>query len=491
VKLASAFPPGRAVVIAGVAGLPWLVGMAIGTGHGVEAVALLVVALSLAVGVLDWRRSVYGLLAYLPFSGLPIIASYPRTAVAVLAKDVLFVIPAYLGFLISRVTGHGRTAMKSGLAVPLALLSMLALAQAFNPSLPSRLVGAIGVKVWLFYIPLFVLGYHLVRDRRDLNLILTVMSIAAVIPVLIGIAEAVAIYSGREALVYRWYGDAASAVTQDFAELTVEGGGTLRRVSSTFSFVAQYFAFTVSMVAITYAWWRGVLRHTRWSIVGAGLWTMVMLAGLLSGARAAFFFIPLLMAFLFLIERRGARLPVRRLVIMSAVIPTAVALFGANPKDLLRYVGQLAGQYFNELFVEGLRQGLATTIVGLGSGIDTSASRYAFSAISGFSAVGGIWYESWFVKALLELGVAGLLLVVLVFSIMTVGGLRRHRRLRDPDLTVISASLLALIVWNIVYCMKGQYLDIDPMNVYFWLFAGVLAAIPRLDATTGVDRGHG
>jgi hypothetical protein len=470
----------RQVVVAlGVVVLPGLAGLAVGTGHGIEAIAVVGVSLFVALGLFNWRRSVYGLLVYLPFSGIPIIAAYPRTALATLAKDVLFVIPAYLGFLVSRVAGQERTTPRNGLAIPLTLLSALVVAQAFNPLLPNRLVGAIGVKVWLFYIPLWILGYHLVRNRADLNRVLAVMSIAAVIPALVGLAEAAAIYSGRAALVYRWYGDAASSATQEFAELAFQGGA-LRRVPSTFSFVAQYFAFTVSMVAITYAWWRGVLRRTRWSLAGIALWVLVMLAGLLSGSRAAFFFIPLLMAVLFLIERPAIRQPLLRLLTASAVIPLVV-LLGGTLRGLLTHVTHLAGEHFQLIFLEGLRQGLAITTFGLGTGIDTNASRYAFSAPTQFTAVGGVWYESWFVKALLELGIAGLFLAVLVFSILVVGGLRSNRRLRDPDLRAISAALLAVLVWHIVYCIKGQYLDIDPTNVYFWLFAGILAAIPRLD----------
>jgi hypothetical protein len=480
---------GQALAAFGVVLLPGLAGLAIGTGHGIEAVAILVVSVFVVVGLFNWRRSVYGLLVYLPFSGIPILASYPRTAVAVLAKDVLFVIPAYLGFLVSRLTDQYRPAPRRGVTVLLAFLAVLVIAQALNPLLPNRLVAAIGLKVWLFYIPMWVLGYHLVRNCADLNRVLTIMSIAAVVPVLVGLIEAAAIYSGRAQLVYHWYGDAASSATQDFAELAFEGPVALRRVPSTFSFVAQYFAFTVGMVAITYAWWRGVLRRAPWSLVGMGLWVLVMLAGLLSGSRAAFFFIPFLMVLILLIERSATRLPLGRLLAVSAVIPMAVAVLGGNLKGLLIHVMHLAGEHFANIFVHGLGHGFRLTLFGLGTGIDTNASRYALSHEGEFSVLDGVWYESWFVKALLELGIAGLLLVVMTFSILVVNTLRSTRSLRNPDLRVISASLLALLVWHIVYCMKGQYLDMDPTNVYFWLFAGMLTAIPHLDRAATYEEG--
>ena len=46
--------------------------------------------------------------------------------------------------------------------------------------------------------------------------------------------------------------------------------------------------------------------------------------------------------------------------------------------------------------------------------------------------VGGTWYESWYVKALLELGVAGLVILVLLLGALATRALMQHRRLRDP-----------------------------------------------------------
>jgi len=67
------------------------------------APAAVVLLAALLVGLRNWRWSVYGLLCYLPVSGIAILAAYPgRTdrAIAILAKDFVFVIPAYLGFLV-------------------------------------------------------------------------------------------------------------------------------------------------------------------------------------------------------------------------------------------------------------------------------------------------------------------------------------------------------------------------------------------------------
>ena len=33
----------------------------------------------------------------------------------------------------------------------------------------------------------------------------------------------------------------------------------------------------------------------------------------------------------------------------------------------------------------------------------------------------------------------------------------------------------------LVYSLKAQYFDLDPINIYFWLFAGILMGLPRLE----------
>jgi hypothetical protein len=475
----------EALIVPIAAALAVPTGAMIGRGLGAPLVVLTALIAGFILGLADWRRSVYGLVAYLPFSGVASVLLYPRTAPAVLAKDFLFVIPAYVGFLVQHVSARRPMSFRGAPIWLLASFAVLVLAQAFNPSLPSAAVAAIGAKVWLFYIPLCFLGYHLVRDRRDLHRILGVLSLAAVIPALVGIAEALLIYAGNGALVYSAYGHAAASVTQEFAEFNLAGGAVLRRVPSTFAFVAQYFSFTISMVAVTYAWWRGVLAKTRLAVVGTAVWLLLLLAGFLSGARAAFLFVPLLVIFILVLEGPRARLGLARIMAPAVVLVcVAVVILGSSARAVLVHAWETGLGEFGEIFVNGFRRGFALTLTGLGTGIDTSAARHAFAQSDQFGAVNGFWYESWYVKVLLELGVAGLVIVALLYGKLVITALRRHARLRDPGLRAVSASVLALLIWNVIFNVKAQYMDIDPMNVHFWLLLGLLFKLPALDEGT-------
>ena len=82
---------------------------------------------------------------------------------------------------------------------------------------------------------------------------------------------------------------------------------------------------------------------------------------------------------------------------------------------------------------------------------------------------------------MIELGLPGLVVGLALLTNVIGGGLRRHFQIVDLQLRSVSAALLAVVIWNIVYAVKSQNLDFDPMDVYFWLFIGLLARIYALD----------
>ena len=45
----------------------------------------------------------------------------------------------------------------------------------------------------------------------------------------------------------------------------------------------------------------------------------------------------------------------------------------------------------------------------------------------------------------------------------------------------MASAILGLMIWGIAYTVKAQYLDFDPLNLYFWLFTGVLFKLAVID----------
>ena len=430
-----------------------------------------------------WRWPVYALLVYIPVSGIAILAAYPgRTdrAVAILAKDFLFVIPAYILFAGYFILRRRPFWFKGAPIVLMGLLALIVIVQAFNPDLPNHLVGLIGAKVWLFYIPLFFLGYWLAESRDHLFRVLGLMSLVAIVPAVIGLVTVVLYYTGHAQTVYDAYGASAKPATQDFTTFVLSNGCTIRRVPSTFSFFYQYYLFGAAMVAVSYAWWRGS-RPAGKQLWSAGLvFLVIFLAALFSGVRLGFFVIPLLVAAIILLTIHSRnRLPWAAVAAGAACLALAGGT-AAGYCGLAAHISSTTVQETKDGGVPSVGEAVHKTWLGLGAGSDSTAARYAFPTTELQTSVGSV-QESWYVKAYLELGVFGLAAALALLGAIVYRSARVHIRIRDSRLKMVSAAILALMGWVLVYSVKAQYFDLDPINIYFWLFAGIMMGLPRLE----------
>ena len=467
---------------------------AAGVAVGLESPVALAAALApvgFLIGLVDWRWAVYGLLLYLPVSGLLTVAFYDPNASAVergiptVMKDLLFVAPAYAGFALASWRRRRWPSFGGLPLLPIGALAALVLVQALNPRVPNQLVALIGVKVWLFYIPLYVLGYHLVRTRESLRRVLALMAVAAILPATVGLAEAALLYSGEEELVYAAYGDAAANVTQGFVGLSFgEGGRSLLRIPSTFSFFVQYFGFLMAMLGVVWAWWRGFLSPAGRGNLGLALAVLIVLAAFTSGSRSAYLSVPLVIVLALLLspaDRR--RLRSSRLAQAVGALVALTATLALLAAGLLQKSISLIGLSYDSVIAGGFSQAVerGNLLLGNGTGTNTPPARYAAPE------VGNALIDSWLVKTLVEMGVAGLILSVVVLGSIMVGGFRAHRSVSDPRLAAASAGIFAVLVWVLLNTVKGFFLDVDPIAVYFWLFAGLLSGAAALDAQPRSD----
>jgi hypothetical protein len=452
-------------------------------GLWIGLVGLLVIAVAFVAGLQDWRRSFVGLIVFLPYSGLFILAAYPASGPATLLKDLLFVLPIYAGFL-GTYALRGRLPRIPGFPLGLALaFAAIVVLQMFAPTLPSVVVGLIGAKVWLMYVPLALVAFVYLRTRRDLDVLLTVMALAAVIPCLVGIVEGILVNTGRGDVVYGWYGDAASAATQEFSNVGV-GTATIKRVPSTFSFVGQYSLFTIISFCVAYAWWRAVLiprgRHV-W--MGPTLLGIVALAALLSGARGPVFALPALLAVMLVLDGIRLRTWVLAPALIVIALAVAASVFGTGLAELIASTWDHAIFEFDIGTVQGVEHALDRTYLGLGTGVDTVQARYGLPDFNPFGLVGGRVEEAWWIKAILELGLVGLVIVVAFVVAVLRATFRAHLSVRDPELRSVSAAFFALLTYAVFFNFKGAAMDLDPMNVIFWVFVGAILRMPSLQET--------
>jgi len=428
-----------------------------------------------AYTVLNWRRAFLGLLIFLPFSGAVSLWLYP-SSLGVLLKDVLFVIPCYLGLFLFAMR-HLRGARPPGAVLGAMLfLSILVLAQTANPGLASALVAAIGVKVWLFYMPLIVVAAAYLDSRERLVRLLRLLTLLAILPCLVGLLQwfLSATVGYRETIEF-FYGEAARQATQKFN--VFHYGGKFFRIPATFSFVSQYFAFTLAMLAPAYALMR-LDPSPRWRRRALAVLLLLLVAALLSGARSAIVFTPLALCLMLVLDRRLTGL-MTTVVLLPVAALLILQLGGIDPWQLLGVSGELLGAYSQDIVIGGPLEAIGRFPFGTGTGMNTGAARYAFDDGDTSRLIG---LETYYGKAVVELGVPGLLAVLLLFGSIIVTGWRRMRRLRDPHLRSVAAAFLAFFIVILFNSTKGWILDNDPVNVYFWVFAGALFKLRYLDA---------
>jgi cell division protein FtsW (lipid II flippase) len=201
-------------------------------------------------------------------------------------------------------------------------------------------------------------------------------------------------------------------------------------------------------------------------------------AALISGAREAYIFVPLTIGLTVLLDRgvAGVIPAISAVIAMSGV--AVAAMIGLPLFQMYRSVGELLVRYSQDAAYGPLAQAISEAPFGLGTGTDTGAARYAMNDPSGF-----IGLENYFAKAAIELGIAGLIVVICLFLTIIVLGYRAERRMKDdPSLRCCGTSILAFLLVMFVKSFKGWQIDLDPINVYYWLFAGLMLRLPSLAA---------
>jgi len=452
------------------------------TQYAVPVLAASVFALLLGISLVNWRVSYLILLAYLPYSGVAAIILYPNTGNAALLKDVALVLPAYFGFIAYLVRTKrplNPTGVSTWFLVPLAAI---VLAQAFNPSLPNMLVPLVGIRVWLLYMPLVYLTAHFVWfEERGLETILRVLVISSLPAAVLGLLQALLLDVGLDKLAYAPYGQAAVAVTQGFAAFEI-GTGTVRRAVSTLPYTGEYFQFTLCAIAASYALWRLPRPHHQPSRFALVTLCVSIVAACTSGLREAFFVVPALLVIAALFEGLRFNRFAGQGVLVVGALAAATASFGVSAAALLDNLAGVAATEAQFLLIDGLGRGLPFAIIGLGTGADTNATRYVLDGQLVVNTFGNVWFEDWYLKTLVELGIVGLMAVaVLIIGVvrlarLALGGGALNSGPGNDRIRSVAAPLAAFLLLVLLLNIKGAAVDLDPINVEFWVVLGMLLA---------------
>ena len=423
-----------------------------------------------------WQRGIYYLVAFVPYAGIFTLMLRPNP-LGVLLKDFLIVLPLYAVFFLLHTRELRRAHIPNAITLLTVVFGALVLLQIFNPALRSIVVGAVGAKVWLLYIPLAYLASAQMRTPEDLVRLMRLAMAVAVFPCALGIFEFILSssigYAPAMALIY---GRNAEAVTQGFTLFNM--GSDFFRIPSTFTYVTQYSGFTLMMVAVTYIH-LSIESNWTWRIFSRVMMGVILIACLLSGARSNFVFTPMLLMTILFLDAKLTRLALG-LVFGPLVMVTTLQVAGIDVLRLLGATTDLTQSYGEDLVLPGLIKSLTNNPLGAGTGMNTGG---AVALMSQNQLATTTMIEGYYAKAVVELGFPGLMLLLLIIGGLILYGLQLRARLRDPMAKTCASAIVAFLIVMAVHSFKGWQVDLDPINVWYWILVGILFSLPQMQFT--------
>jgi hypothetical protein len=416
------------------------------------------------------RRLVYLLFALSLVEGAYINYFFP-SQLPLFLKDGLV---GYM-YLLFLAQGHLRPTMRQlgALAVPLLAYGLIYVAHLFNPELDNLLVGLVGLRVALFYIPLLLVGRVAFDDREQ---VLRFFRYAVALTV------AVCAYG-----VFQYFGGATHVgslgpgyVRRGVAILHGGGAGDHYsfRTLATFTYSSSFSIFVQLMMPFVYVFlWMNLSKKWRAIIIAA---TVLLLMGQLSsGGRQALIFTLLGVVLTEVFSGQRQRKLVAALSVLAVALVTGFIVFGkgavARYETIFDYQ-QVRSRYQSYLIDHNL-EAIERSPLGHGAGVAATAARH----------VGGLKFfmtETFVSKTVYEVGLPGL--AAFLWAMIALWRRHRHaaRYIHDPDLARIGHAQIGLASIVLLTSLNGWPLDVPPLNALFWLFAGIALALPALGRAT-------
>lgn len=474
-----------AFVLSGVVGL--LLGFIAEPTLGIAATAGL---LCLSLSFKYQRQALYAFIIYIPFSGT-VTYMLGGNSLLQLAKDA-FYIPALIGVIQMCRKKRLEILLPEAIKVPLVLVLVMVLLNLLLINLPQQLesageektvlMGILGIKVLLGYLPVITCIYYLMRTSEDLYFLLRIQAVLVIIACVMGFTQYLMLKTG---ICAGTEGTGAAGVDLFKASLSSRcfvGGALLYspsqgqiRLPGTFVAPWQWGWFLISSSFFSF----GTAFNDRspfWRLVGIISLVTVFVMSVISGQRIALFLVPIAVAGLSVLTGQVTNL--KRFVPIGVVLGLIlVGLTIRNPELLQERLDSFQSRWDasppHEFVVQQFEEVMEVQEGILGNGVAraTNAARI-------FGDVRLI--ETYHPKLLYELGPLGLFSVLILYTTLTVATFKAYRKTKDKNLRGYAASMWVFILF-ISFFPYYYPLDVDPVSVYYWLAAGIALKIPTLD----------
>ncbi|HAT14676.1 MAG TPA: hypothetical protein DCS91_14880, partial [Microcoleaceae bacterium UBA11344] len=436
------------------------------------------------------RQALWAFLIYLPLSGTITYAIGGGNAAFQLAKDA-FYIPALIALIQSCKKKQLPIFLPKQMIATFSILLMMALMtlifvngeMQLHPMKGDKpiLQGILGLKVLIGYIPLITCTYYLIRTKKDLVFFTRMHLMLAILCCVLGVIQYLLLRSGKCAGTRGMSGVELYKATLQ-ARCFVGGSLVFSpevnfiRLPGTFVAPWQWAWFLISNAFLTFAsafcdpsfWWRTM------GLFGMAL---VFANAVFSGQRAALVMVPV--ATVLLLVLTGQVVNLKRFIPIGAGL--AILLFvGAaiNPgvfeqrwESFVNRWNAAPPQQFLFNQFEQSNNFIIGMPLGRGVGRATNSTR-----IFGNAKL----IETFQPKLMYELGYPGMIAFQVMVLHLTFLTFQAYRSVKDKTLRTYGASFWVFVAF---ISINTQYypLDVDPVSVYYWVLAGAILKLPKID----------
>ncbi|HET8966537.1 MAG TPA: hypothetical protein VFN20_10005 [Candidatus Acidoferrum sp.] len=465
---------------------------------GLALIALGFAGLAFALKILNnWRQGLYLFFGWLFFEDFA--RKYlGNNMVIYFAKDFL-VILVYLSFWAARRRRKDIATFKPPFLVPLLIMVWFAVGQVFNPGSPSIFYGLLGLKIYFLYVPLMYLGYALIDSELELRRFFMLNAALLFIVGGLGIAQSIIgptfLNPGtlqeeiRElSTLYRM-----SPITGQMAyrptSLFVSTGRFQNLIIASWMIIVGFGGYLllrskkgrpIAFTAIGVLAGAAVMSTSRGVVMWCGGSTLVIVAAFLWGAPWK----QREVARVFRSVQRVALLGGLMILLLAVIFPEEVGSRFAIYSETLSPYSSASELAFRtrDYPLKNFLAAFNTPRWPYGYGTGTSSLGIQYVARIFHAPSTGVAVENGYGQLVIEMGILGLLLWILLGVSICASAWKVVKRLRGSPwfpLAFVIFWFAFMVFFPIGYNTLSFYQDFL-VNTYLWLLLGILFRLPQL-----------
>jgi O-antigen ligase len=213
-----------------------------------------------------------------------------------------------------------------------------------------------------------------------------------------------------------------------------------------------------------------------WRLISLGSMAGIFINAVISGQRIALALVPVCFVILLVLTGQIGNLKRFIPIGVGLVFLLGIAM-ASNPAVVQERVDSFASRWEasppQDFIVQQFEDSLGSSnnILGNGLGRATNSARTLGSTRL---------IETYYPKLLYEVGIVGTLGFLALVTTITVAAFKTYRSIKNRNFRTYAAALWVFILF-ISYNTYYYPLDVDPVAVYYWFFAGILFKLPDID----------